>query len=123
MARETKAEREARVERENAEYHAAQVAAWPKRLMENLERATMHGWEVSVKAGKFEVSFYDSYNDRETKRFNYTASEYNDWDSMERLEWELDSADRREEEATRKANLRAAALSKLSKEEREELGL
>ena len=123
MARETKAEREARVARENEEYQAQQLAEWPARLMRNLERATGHAMEMTVVKGLFQVAWYDSYNDREVAQFKLTPDCYQDWSAMESLEWALDTADRREEEARRKAALRQSALSKLSKEEREELGL
>jgi len=123
MARETKAEREARVARENAEYHAAQLAAWPERMMKAMERASAHGMQLTVVKGLFQVEWNDTYGDRQVAQFLPVPESYNDWDAMEKLEWEVDNADRREEEYRRKQALRTSALSKLSKEEREELGL
>jgi hypothetical protein len=123
MARETKSESESRIERENAEHHAQQLAAWSDRMMKALGRATVHGMDLTVADGMFQVAWYDSYNDREVAHFLLTPASYNDWNAMVKLERALDCADRREEEYRRKQALRASALSKLSREEREELGL
>ena len=123
MARETKAEREAREERERVEYRAQQLAEWPARMMKNFERASNHSMELYVFNGMFQVSWNDSYGDRTTLEFNLTPNNYDDWSAMEDLEWALDKADREREESQRKAALRQSALSKLTKEEREELGL
>lgn len=123
MARETKAEREARVAAENAAYQAQQEAEWPARLMRNLERATGHAMTLTVVKGVFRVEWLDQWNDHQEAQFKLAPTEYADWDGMERLEYALSDADRREEEYRRKQALRASALSKLTKEEREELGL
>lgn len=123
MAKETKEERATRVARENEEYQAEQLRQWPGRMMDALERATGHSMEIAVRKGRFEVSYTDSYNDRSTQTFASIPENYNDWNAMEELEYALNNADRREEEYRRKQALRQSALGKLSKEEREELGV
>lgn len=123
MARETKVEREAR---EQAERHAQEqeaMAIYPINLMLALERACKHGWDLAVENGKFVVGFYDDYNDRCTLELPPTMTVYDSWSPLDRLESELHSADLREAEYARKAALRQSAIAKLSKEEREELGL
>ena len=123
MARETKAERIIREQAEQEAMYAEFIALYPERLMSALERACKHGWDLSVSEGSFQVSYYDSYNDRETITMPPTVSEYNSWGAIDQLESELHSADLREAEYKRKAMVRQAGLSKLTPEEREELGL
>ena len=123
MARETKAQREERDKLELYRREQELLAEWPARLMCNLERATHHSMKLNVVEGRFRVVWLDQWNDQEESQFNLVPSEHADWSAMDKLEYALDDADRREEEYCRKQALRASAASKLTKEEREELGL
>ena len=123
MARETKAEREARERAERIAFEEEVIATYPERLMSALERCTKHGWDLCVEQGQFVVSYYDSYNDREQIKLPPVMLEYNPFSPIDDLEGALHSADEREAEYKRKQAIRQAALSKLTPEEREELGL
>ena len=123
MARETKAEREARERAERLAYEEEVIAMYPERLMSALERACKHGWDLSVEEGQFVVSYYDSYNDREQVKLPLVMLEYNPFSPIDDLESVLYSADEREAEYKRKQALRQSAIAKLTPEEREELGL
>lgn len=56
MARETKAEREERYQREREELAAARAVNYFPNLMDLLERSSNLGWKLSVKDGNFYVS-------------------------------------------------------------------
>ena len=112
MARETKAEREARMAAERQSKLLAQAEAYPQRLMEMLERATKENFELTVKEGLFRVE------DRDDRRADayllpllFTAFADS---TLDNLEWAVQDKEERRAEAERKANLRAAALNKLS---------
>ena len=127
MARETKAQREARMEEQRTQELNEMVAAWPARLMKNLERATGHAMKLYVVEGMFRVIWLDEWNDQEEVKFRLAPTDFNDWRAMDKLEYALYLADLREEQYRHKQELRTSALKKLketlTKEEREELGL
>lgn len=129
-AQQRREEEAARKEAQRLIDEANALAAWPKRLMENLERATKLAMDITVEDGKFAVSGYTSWNDRITYRFGLTPTtpydQYypeNEWEHMEGLERHMNDleATKREEERKRKA--KETALAKLTKEDREALGI
>jgi flagellar basal body-associated protein FliL len=122
MARETKAER---LEREAAEAPAfgalLQAGTYPQRLMALLERATKANFELTVKDGEFLLEDRDDRRDR-TVALTLTYSKANE-EALQELDWRVEMKEEAEREALRRVTMRNAALAKLSKEERELLGL
>jgi hypothetical protein len=121
MARETKAQREARLEAETAAFTAVRKASYNERMMAVLERAVRENFELTVKGNQFLVA------DRDERRASpfFVYSEWTVVSDMALYELEV-SVELKEEaraEREQKAQARAAALSKLSAEERELLGL
>jgi hypothetical protein len=121
MARETKAERLAREAAEAAALAAEQAATYPQRLMAMLERATNAYFELTVKDGEFLL------NDRDD-RSAWTAVLTMVWNTenegeLQELDWRVELKEEAEREALRRVTVRNTALSKLSLEERELLGL
>ena len=121
MARETKAEREARIAREEAEQAAMCEKNYPTALMDILERVN-HLYEFfafDVKDKKFLVT------SKTHRTVYYLTIEYSTVSQCElnELTWEVEAReeDKREEERVRA--LRAAALLKLSAEEKAALGI
>lgn len=104
---------------------------YPERLMKNLARATKLYFTLRVEDNEFVVSGLNEYNDEVTHRLvleprnNELVSLFfaDDLDRMESFEYFLNDAEFRAAEAERKSRLRTEALAKLSKEEREVLGL
>jgi hypothetical protein len=121
MARETKAQREARLEAETAQRVAVAKATYTERMMAVLERAVRENFELSVENQCFTVRNRDS---RGFDSYAVTPA-WNDMADSELYSLEMAVEDKEEARAEReqKAQARAAALSKLSKEERELLGL
>ena len=121
MARETRAQREERLAREEAAAAEQQKTLYPARLMAVFERATKTGrFELSVVNGAFEVTRRDTVT--APLRFTLAYSFAND-DALNELEWDVERFEREEAEAERRYQVRQTALAKLSKEERELLGL
>ena len=121
MARETKAER---LERETAEklvQQAAQAATYPQRLMALMQRAQTANFELEVVNMSFVLRDRD---DRDYTKFELDLA-YSDVaeDDLRDLEWRVDAKEQEAREALRRVTVRNAALAKLSKEERELLGL
>ena len=121
MARETRAQRLEREAAEQAAYEAEQAATYPERLMEMLERATKVNFELAVLAGKFVLEDRDDRRDRAVV-LTLTYSKENQ-EALHELDWRVDMKEEAERETARKAAVRQAALAKLSKEEREMLGV
>lgn len=119
MARKTKAELQA----EQAAYQAQLVEAarsmYPTNLMNMLERATDLGYELTVRNSKFVVA------DRNRRNLWVMAMTY-DTDSQETLDaltWEVEEEELRRLAEQARYQAKQTALAKLSKEERELLGL
>jgi antitoxin component of MazEF toxin-antitoxin module len=121
MARETKAERLAREAQERAAYEAVAAATYPARLMEMLERATKQNFELEVRDAKFVLSDRDDRRER-TVELTLTYNTENQ-EALHELDWRVDMKEEAEREAERKRLAKQAALAKLTKEERELLGL
>ena len=123
MAKETKAQREARWEAETAALQAKRATEYLPRLMAALEEATnKNNYELMVVDGKFKLRNRDVESWYDPTWLSPTYS-MNDFDVLEDLEFELNLARQAREEAERKLATRQAALAKLTKEEREALGL
>ena len=121
MARETRAQREAREEAEREAYEAELARTYPQRLMAMLERAANQNFELTVSNGRFVLEDRDDRRDRTVE----LSLEYNreNQEALHELDWRVELKEERAREAERRAELRRAALSKLTAEEREELGL
>jgi len=125
MARETLAQRNARLEAEHVARLTKEVAEYPQRLMVTLARATNAYFELAVSDNKFLVTT-DVHRDRTTFRLAYTHSP-NSQEQLTELEWTLDRHEQELAETQRLVEVRKEAVRKvnelLSKEERELLNL
>jgi flagellar basal body-associated protein FliL len=121
MTRETKAERLAREAAEAAALAAVLTATYPQRLITMLERATKANFELEVRDAIFFLEDRDDSRDR-TVALTLTYSKANE-EALQELDWRVEMKEEAEREALRRATMRKAALSKLSLEEREILGL
>ncbi len=120
MARETKAERLAREAAELEKRVELAKSTYTERMMAVLERATKMNFEIEVKDAKFVLSDRDN---RYTTFYVLPAwTEFADT-SLWELEYNVEDKEAKHAEAERRANVRKEALSKLSEEEREVLGL
>jgi len=134
MTRKTKAEKQAEQEATMAAFKAQEAAEYGPRLMRALEEATTkNGYDLTVHDGQFKlVDFNASYlvdygNDyqtytRKTYLFNpsYTTESFME---LEDLEYRLHRLEEERVESNRLYNLKQEALSKLTDEERQVLGL
>jgi hypothetical protein len=121
MAKETKAQREARLELEHEGRLAMARATYTERMMAVLERAVRENFELTVKGNQFLVA------DRDERRVSPYAvqpvwSETADMD-LYSLEVSVELKEEASAELVRKAQVRGKALAKLTEEERELLGL
>jgi hypothetical protein len=121
MARETKAQREARLEAERLAQVAVAKATYTERMMALLARAVRENFEMTVDANEFKLSDRDS-RFRNEYWVPPVWAEVADVQLYE-LEMAVEDKEQARAEREQKAQARAAALSKLSKEERELLGL
>lgn len=121
MARETKAERIARQEKEAQEHMAKLNAEYFPKLMVVLEKITTYGGEIRVKEGKFNVLFQHEEYDISP---SYSGARYYVWcNSLESLEYAIRDHEAILAEIERKSKLRSEALAKLTPEEAEALGV
>ena len=127
MARVTAAERKAAelAQRQAEEREFAET--YPTRLLALLARACADGMELTVselfpEVFEFVVSYNDRWGDRTERKFLQSAN-FSSYEAMDELTWALDVREEERREEERKASLRLNALAKLTKEEREELGL
>ena len=121
MARETKAQREARLELVHEGRLAMSRATYTERMMAVLERAVKENFELTVKGNQFLVADRD---DRHVSPFYVYAvwAETADMD-LYSLEVSVELKEEARAEREQKALVRATALAKLTAEERAELGL
>lgn len=125
MARETKAQKQARMQHEADQLRMKQVSEYSARLMSALEESAKFNFELTVKDGKFVVV------DRDRSRANWTTDAVEltmDWSDetqmqLENLEFRVGMKAMVAAEAERVRLLKQNALNKLTKEEREALGL
>ena len=118
------AEREAEVA---AAAMVSLTTAWPTRLMKNLERATNVYLDIEVINGKFKIAI--PFGDFVQFGIVPDGTARNEWDvtgdfdAMDTLESYLTRREEELAEAERVSALRKNAMSKLTAEEREVLGL
>ena len=122
MARKTKAEQAAEREEALALQEAHDFAAFPSRLMAALEEATQkNNFELTVKNNVFVL--VDRDRPRDTPfTMTMTHTKTSQW-ALEALESTLEEMEMDRAHARAQAAVRAAALAKLTKEERELLNL
>lgn len=123
MARKTKAELAAELAAYEAARRAEEELAYPERLMAALEEATTkNNYELRIKDGLFELRDRDSsdYDLALTLTYQYNTHSQT---ALEDLEWDLRGKAEERAESERRYAVKQAALNKLSKEERELLGL
>jgi hypothetical protein len=120
MAKETKAQRDARIAAEISTTLEEQKKTYFSKLMAALEEATtLNNYELTIRDGMF------SLRDRETAgaiTFSVSFTE-NDWYALDNLSWELRVKADARDAAERNYRLRQSALAKLSDDERKALGL
>jgi hypothetical protein len=121
MARETKAQREARLELVQEGRLAMARATYTERMMAVLERAVKENFELTVRSGKFVVE------DRDERRASpYVVqpvwSETADMD-LYSLEVSVELKEEARAESERLSALRRQAFLKLTEEEQNALGL
>lgn len=123
MARKTKAELEAERLAANAARMLEEAESYPSRLMAALEEATQKSnYELEVKDGYFTLRDRNrnSYDNPLSLSYSYTS---NSFFALEDLESDLQDKAAERAEAERRYQAKQTALSKLTKEERELLGL
>jgi hypothetical protein len=119
MARETVAQRNARFDAEREALMESERSMYPTNLMNQLERATNLGYELTVEEAKFVVRERNSRTQWSmTLTYDLTSQ-----DMLDSMTWNVEEEELRRLAAEAKAQAKAAALAKLSKEERELLGL
>lgn len=124
MAKETKAQRDARFDAEREAKLTKEVAEYPQRLMAVLARATKAHFELTVSDNKFQLT---NRNDR----YDYVSLAYShssdSQEQLESLEYDLDRHEEKMAEQKRLAEVKAQALRKVNElftaEERELLNL
>ena len=126
MARETKAEREARLAAEREARLVEERNGYPARLMAVLERVN-NQWdmELFVRDNLFVVrSRNDNYGNECLLSYNWNPTTQ---ETIQELEWKLNSLEEAQAEAKRRSEVKREAQRKvqeiLSDEERELLGL
>lgn len=119
MAKETKAQRELRLEAERQARQEAMQADYPTLLLDTLERATKLNYELKVVEAKFVVR---EWNTSATWAMTPLYSE-DSQDVLESLVYDVESEEEKRAEAERRYQAKQTALNKLTKEERELLGL
>lgn len=121
MAKETKAQREARLEAERQAQMVMAKATYTDRLMAVLERAVKENFELEVRNSQFVVQDRD---DRRSTPF-FLKPVYTNLNDMDLfgLEMAVDCKEEERWEREQKAQARTAALAKLTEEEKELLGL
>lgn len=125
MARKTTAERQAEAARMQELSEQARVASetaeYPTRMMSLLERANNVGFTVYVDNQKFVVN---DVNNRYGVEFRFGLQyESNSTYILDSLEYDVGVAEAEQAEQRRITELKQAALSKLTKEERQALGV
>ena len=121
MARETVTQRNLRLAEERAALDAMAKATYMTRVMAVLERATKANFELEVRD---ELFVLEDRDDRRGGTYRFPAQWSDEADSaLSSLEFEVGYKEEAMREEVRRASVRAAALNKLTSEERELLGL
>lgn len=119
MARKTKAEFAAEAEAYRARLEAEKASDYPIMLMTAIERSASVNYELTVKDAKFLVRDRNS-NARWILSLTYT---YDDYEVLEQMIWDIEHEEAEIAERERKYKAKQEALAKLTKEERELLGV
>lgn len=115
MAKETKAEREARLQQEQAERHEQERVTYPARLMTLLERACNLSYTLEVCAGAFVVC---NRNESDCNVYKLFPSYSKDTEEhLQNFEWDVTYTEQERAKAAKEREARAAALAKLTPEE------
>lgn len=122
MTHETRAERVAREAQARLQQEAALVESYPARLMAMLERAVKQNYELTVRDAMFCLEDRDDRHNSYVFGLTVVYRNENE-DTLNELDWRLNNKEAAEREALRRIQVRNAALSKLSQEEREILGI
>lgn len=121
MPRETKAEKLARIRAEQEQNQRRLEQAYPQIIWVLAERACKVGFTLTVENGLFVFKDpNDRYNTKYTISLEYSVDNYLD---SEEFDWKVTDRELDLKEKQRKQQLRATALAKLTKEEREVLGI
>jgi hypothetical protein len=121
MARETKAQREARLMKEEMERTTLAKSTYVQRMMATLQRATDENFDLEVsESSKFYVTDRD---DRDVSFLVEPVYSKESDESLQELEWAVQWKEQRKAEENRKYLVRQSALAKLTKEERDLLNL
>lgn len=119
MARETKAQKEARQTLETQILRTAQTAEANENLMSLFERANKVGFDLFVSDGKFVMKRNYNYEEWVLPR----VLEYSDLQVFYSLESAVEMREEEIAESERRNSLYNSAIGKLTKEEREVLGV
>lgn len=121
MARETRAERNAREAQQREEYRLNWEKERPMRLLEAMARCERLGVSTLVyhKAGQLAYSFYFDVDGYNTASGLFCELEES---TMQWVESKLDEVQRERDHHTRMKNLKEDVLKRLTDEEREALG-
>jgi hypothetical protein len=121
MPRETKAEKEARIKAEQEQNQRELEQAYPQIIWVLAERACKVGFTLTVENGLF---VFEDPNDRHNTKYiislEYSVDNYL---ISEEFDWKVTDRECERQEKQRKQQLRATALTKLTEEEREVLGI
>lgn len=120
MARKTRAEKLAEQEALHQLQEEQARQEYLPRLMQSLEKAQKYGFEVVIKEGK--LNLVEQFHREPEFTFSLEWTWYNQH-HLEELEDKLAQWDRAHAEELARAAAKEAALNKLTKEERELLGL
>lgn len=122
MARETKAERVLREKQEMETKFNSLVLEYPQRVMSALRACMSEGFSINVCPST--MKFYIADIDRDWGfDLAWQMTSWDDYNDMVYLETHIEFCKGLREEATRKNAVKAAALAKLTAEERELLGI
>jgi hypothetical protein len=122
MAKETKAERQAREAVTREAMREEQATQYLPKLMRVLQEATqLNDYELTVRDNLFALRDRNSrYNSLVTLSPVYSEP---NWDALQALEWDLEVKAEARAELERKQSMKQVALAKLTKEEKELLNL
>ena len=121
MAKETKAERNLREATERMERQAEERVTYPARLLAWLERAQDVNFELRLKDGMYQLRDLDErYAETVVLAPYYTEQTE---DALMKFTWKVEWKESETKESNRKFLAKQCALAKLSKEEKELLGL
>jgi hypothetical protein len=119
--KETKAQKQARIEAAELAHQEELIAAYPAAVVSVLERACKVGFELTVSDGKFKVVDHSNRSEVVAR----LGVQYTDEDqgSLEDLTYEVENKETLQRESQRNFQLRQQALAKLTPEELKAFGI